>query len=208
MEKKQSWKEWLGFDSAEESSTKQAASRSDRVRISAVVAVALAAGLLVWLLIAAGGDDSDPATTAETAASKTVEVVPESGLLGALEGVGYPIYWAGSRPGVEYEVSRLEEGRTYVRYLPEGEEAESEEQFLTVGSYQQANAIESVRELGGKPGAILVQIDGGGAAYAEGVDATSAYMAFPGVEAQVEVFDPQPGKALQLIRSGTVVPVG
>jgi hypothetical protein len=208
VDKKRSWKEWLGFDSAEESSSEESGSRSDRVRISAVVAVALVAGLLVWLLIAAGGDDSDPATTAETAASKTVEVVSESDLLGALEGVGYPVYWAGSRPGVDYEVSRLEEGRTYIRYLPEGEEAESEEQFLTVGSYQQVDAIESIRELGSKPGALLVQIDGGGSAYAEGVDATSAYMAFPGVEAQVEVFDPEPGKALQLIRSGTIVPVG
>lgn len=201
MGKKRSWRDWLGSDSGEEES------RSDRVRVSAVAAVVLTMGVLVWLLVGGGGDDSDPGQAEAITPSQTVEVVPEAGLAGALRGVDYPVYWAGPRPGVEYEVSRLSDGRTYVRYLPEGERAGSEKQFLTVGSYQQADAIESIRELGGKSGAILVQIPGGGAGYAEGAGATSAYLAFPGAEVQVEVFDPRPGRALKIIRSGTVVPV-
>lgn len=177
-----------------------------RPRASAVVAVALAAGLLVWLLFIKGGDDSSsPEQTAP--AAQEVRVVPESELLSAMKGVGYPVYWAGPRVGVEYEVSRPEGGRTYVRYLPKGEKAGSERQFLTVGSYEQEDAIDSIRELGQKPGAILTKIAGGGAVYAESPQATSAYLAFPGVNTQIEVFDPEGGEALGLIRSGAIVPV-
>lgn len=181
--------------------------RPGGIRTSAVVAVALAAGLLVWLLlIKGGGSDSSTTTVEESAASKTVKVVPESGLLKAMKGVGYPVYWAGPRLGTEYEVQRVP-GRTYVRYLPEGEEAESKKPFLTVGSYEDPEALDSIRELGQKSGAILVKIAGGASAYAEGPKATSAYLAFPEVEVQVEVYDPKPGQALQLVRSGAVVPV-
>jgi hypothetical protein len=176
-------------------------------RPSAVIAVALAAGLLVWLLLIKGDDDSSSAPEATAPAAQEVKIVPESGLLAAMKGVGYPVYWAGPRVGVEYEVSRPEVGRAYVRYLPEGEKAGSERQFLTVGSYEQDDALASIRELGQKPGAILIQIAGGGAAYAEGPEATSAYLAFPSVNTQIEVFDPQGGEALRLIRSGAIVPV-
>jgi hypothetical protein len=181
---------------------------SGRIRLSAVLAVALAVGLLVWLLAIRGDDDSGSPATTTSSSSKAVEVVAESDLLGALKGVGYPVYWAGPRLGVEYEVSRPEEGRTYIRYLPKGEEAGSGRPFLTVGSYQQPDALASIRELGQKPGAVLIEVLGGGAAYAEGPEATSAYLAFPGVGTQVEVFDPKGGAALQLIRSGAIVPVG
>jgi hypothetical protein len=182
---------------------------SDRVRVTAVVAVALAVGFLVWLLLIKGdGNDGSSQATEPTTSSKQVSLVSESELLGALRGVGYPVYWAGPRLGVGYEVTRLTDGRTYVRYLPEGEEVESKTPFLTVGSYEQGNALDEIRKLGQKPGAVLVEIAGGGSAYAEGPDATSAYMAFPGVDTQVEVYDPQGGRALKLIRSGAIVPVG
>jgi hypothetical protein len=181
---------------------------SERVRVSAIVAVALAVGFLVWLLLIKGdGNDSSPNPQPATS-SKQVSLVSESELLGALRGVGYPVYWAGPRLGVGYEVTRLPEGRTYVRYLPEGEAVESKNPFLTVGSYEQANALDEIRKLGQTPGAVLVEIAGGGSAYAEGLDATSAYMAFPGVDTQIEVYDPQGGRALKLIRSGAIVPVG
>lgn len=170
------------------------------------IGLAVVGVLLLWLLLSSGEDGSGSSDT--TQAATTVQVVSESELLGAMRGAGYPVYWAGPRLGVEYEVSRPEEGRTFVRYLPKGEDAESAQPFLTVGSYRQPDALASIRELGQEPGAILVRVAGGGAGYAEGPGATSAYLAFPDVETQVEVYDPKPGKALSLIRSGAIVPIG
>jgi hypothetical protein len=192
-------------DGPRRTSAKDRKQGAERVRLTAVIAVALVAALVVWLLVEDGDSGSEPEDSAATTAA--VKVVPEGELLEALKGVGYPVYWAGPRLGVEYEVSRAEAGRTYVRYLPEGEEAGSVQPFLTVGSYQQPGALARIRELGQEPGAILVSIAGGGAAYAAGPEATNAYMAFPEVGTQVEVFDPREGRALRLIRSGAVVPV-
>jgi hypothetical protein len=207
---KQGWKEWLNFDSAEERrddpDRKPDESGSEGVRITAVIAVALAVGLLLWLLLIKGDDSgSDPETS--QGSTESTQVVSESELLGTLKGAGYAVYWAGPRTGVEYEVSRPEEGRTYLRYLPEGEEAESERPFLTVGSYREPDALASIRKLGQKPGAVLIEVAGGGAVYATGPDATNAYLAFPGVDTQIEVFDPEAGQAMRLIRSGAIVPV-
>jgi hypothetical protein len=180
---------------------------SGRARWSAVAAVALAVLFLIWLLFIQGGSGNSTTGEAEPGEGSVV-VVNEDGLLPALKGVGYPVYWAGPRLGVEYEVSRQPEARTYIRYLPQGEEAESKQPFLTVGSYEEQEPLKGIEALGRRPGAILVKIPGGGSAYAESTSATSAYMAFPGVDTQVEVFDPQGGKALRLIRSGEIVPVG
>jgi len=168
----------------------------------AIVAIVLSVVLLI-----SGCGDSGTASTETMTSSNSVAVVPESELLETMKGVGYPVYWAGPRLGVEYEVSRQED-RTFVRYLPKGEEAESARKFLTVGSYKDSKALAGIHKSGQKAGAILVKIEGGGTAYAEGTDATNAYLAFPGVNTQVEVFDPKPGEALRLIRSGAIVPVG
>lgn len=218
MPQKKGWKDWLGFDSArgddaperrDDSPNGDSERSSERVRVTAVVAVVVAVGLLAWLLFIRGGDDdSTSASNQGPAEAQQVSVVSESDLLGALKGVGYPVYWAGPRVEVEYEVSRPSSDRTFIRYLPKGEEAGTEKQFLTVGSYRQPDALSRIQELGQEPGAVLVQAAGGGSAYAEGPEATSAYLAFPGVDTQIEVFDPQGGEALQLIRSGAIVPVG
>jgi len=215
MPQKRDWKDWLGFDSARgddapgERQDGTAKSDGGRIRPTAAIAVAVAVGLLVWLLlIKGGGDDSSSEGNRDAAQPKAVSVVSESELLGALKGTGYPIYWAGPRVEVGYEVSRPSSDRTFIRYLPKGEEAGTEKPFLTVGSYRQSGALSRIQELGQEPGAVLVQAAGGGAAYAEGPDATSAYLAFPGVDTQIEVFDPKGGEALDLIRSGAIVPVG
>ncbi len=211
MPQKRDWKGWLGPDSTrnddapEERRDETAKSGGGRIRPTAVIAVTIAVGLLAWLLIKGGGDDSSSESNPPSSKPK---VVSESGLPGALRGTGYPIYWAGPRAEVEYEVSRPSPGRTYIRYLPKGEEAGTKKKFLTVGNYRQPSALGRIVALGQRPGAVLVRVGGGGAAYAEGPNTTSAYVAFPDVDTEIEVFDPKAGEALKLIRSGAIVPVG
>lgn len=215
MPQKKDWKDWLGFDSArgddapKERQDETAKDGNGRIRPTAAIAAAIAVGLLVWLLlIKGGGDDSGSKSNQPSPQTKAVSVVSESELLGALKSTGYPIYWAGPRVDVEYEVSRPAPERTFIRYLPKGEEAGTEKTFLTVGNYMQSDALAQIKKLGQEPGAVLLQVSGGGTAYAEGTDATSAYLAFPGIPTQIEVFDPEGGEALKLIRSGAIVPVG
>jgi hypothetical protein len=186
------------------------ASKPSKQARTGLIAAAAAAVILLVLLLALGGEDSSDGSSDSSSAppvSEKATLVSESDLQGTIEGVDYPVYWVGPRAGVSYEVQRPEADRTFVRYLPEGEEVESEVPFLTVGSYQKSEALQAIEELGAK-GGILIKIAGGGSAYAEGPQATSAYVAFPGVETQIEVYDPQAGAALALARSGAIVPIG
>jgi hypothetical protein len=167
-----------------------------------VIALALAAALLVWLLFIRDSGSDQTAQRAE----KTVRVVSADQLLTAFAGVGHPVYWVGKHEGVRYEVTRISDGRSYVRYLPAGAEAGSGRPFLTVGSYSVPNAYERIRRLAERPGESSFAVPGNGIALPNGNDPRSVYLAYPGVDVQIEVYDPAAGRALQLVKS--VTPIG
>src|SRR2546428_730757 len=75
------------------------------------MAVAIAIGAV--LLSGCGGGGSKHGATA-TALSRPA-------LVKLAKSVGHPVYWAGPENGVSYEVTRLKNGRIFVRYLPSGE---------------------------------------------------------------------------------------
>jgi hypothetical protein len=166
------------------------------------VVIGIAVALLVWLLFIRGDDDDDSGGgAAGPAIEKTVEVVSASALPEAVAPAGYPVYWVGPRPDVDYEVTLITDGRTFVRYLPKGEEAETETPYLTVGSYLQQDASGVLEQLSGT----TESVEGGGRALKQGED--GVYVAFPDVDVQIEVYDPQAGRALELVRSGAVAQV-
>jgi hypothetical protein len=166
------------------------------------VVIGIAVALLVWLLFIRGDDDDDSGEgAAGPAIEKTVEVVSASALPEAVAPAGYPVYWVGPQPNVDYEVTLITDGRTFVRYLPKDEDAETETPYLTVGSYVQQDPLRVLEQLGGT----TEPVDGGGRALKQGED--GVYVAFPDVDAQIEVYDPQPGRALELVRSGAVAQV-
>ena len=175
----------------------------------ATAAAVVVIALLAWLLLRGSDDSGSPRPLAEQpSAGKTLEVVSASNLLPALTGVGYPVYWVGLRPATEYEVTRFEDGRTFIRYLPAGEHAGSNRPYLTVGSYARPDAVAGLEALWKEPGGRQLRFPGGGVGFAQRPRATNVYLAFPGVGTQIEVYDPAPGIALRLARAGVVAPVG
>jgi hypothetical protein len=184
---------------------KQLAERARRVRPSAALAIAVAVGFLVWLLFIRGDDNSG---SKRAHSPNAPGVVSSSGLLKAVAGAGYPVYWVGQEPEVGYAVNRTDPGKTLITYLPAGENPATDIQYLTVGSYHQANAYKNLEKLSVKSGATGFEIAHGGLAYFERNAPTSVYVAFPGVTTQIEVYDPHKGRALQLVRSGAVSPIG
>ena len=83
-------------------------------RVAVVCAVAVAAGLGVWLAVR-NGDTSGPSK----ASGSSADVSAES-LLGLVRQLGRPVYWAGPERGVTYEFTETADRRVYVRYLPAG----------------------------------------------------------------------------------------
>jgi hypothetical protein len=122
---------------------------------------------------------------------------------------GHPIYWAGPRPGTEIELTSEPAGDVYLRYLPPGTEAgDPDPGFLTVGTYPIAAAVAALRRTAEQAGSPLERAPDGGVVLVNPSSRGSVYLAYPGTDIQIEVYDPDPEKALELIRSGAVGPVG
>ncbi len=167
------------------------------VALTGVTLVALIA------LIASGSSGSNGGGGGEA------EVLSADSLRDAVAAGPTPVYWAGERPDVEFELSRPDADRTYVRYLTGGAEAgDPRADFLTVGTYAQANPIAALRARGRQPGAVLDTAPGHATVYYDRTRPHSVYLAYPGVEVEIEVYDPNFTRALELVDSGQIVTLG
>jgi hypothetical protein len=194
-----------GRSTAASNPAKGTSVKSKRVRPTAVVAIALAAGFLVWLAFIRGGGE-DKAQTPSLKSSQGALVTADH-LIDAVAGAGFPVYWVGPEPGNRYEVSRPASGQLRVRYLPAGESPGTKTPYLSVGSYTQPDAYATLEKLAAKPGSRSFEVAHGGLAYVSR-NSESVYLAYPGVPTQIEVNDPHPGRAETLVRSGIVTPIG
>ena len=139
--------------------------RIGNLPVSAVVVIVIAVAVLVWLLFIRGDDDnSDSSKGSGANATKEVSLVSAADLPAEVSGVDNPVFWLGPKSGVNYEVTVISDGRTYVRYLPNGVEKESPDRYLTVGSYAQQNAFDVLKGLGKKQGEGTIVVPDGGIA--------------------------------------------
>jgi hypothetical protein len=183
--------------------------RLSSVRIGAVVAIALAAAFVVWLLVRGNDNSSSNATqTTTTAATGPVAATPAA--LRALSAeVGHPIYWVGPQRGSTYELTRTASGRIFIRYLPSGAKVGNRRASYTiVGTYPVSKALQVLQDLSKQPGEKSTPAPGGGLAVYSTSSPTNVYVAYPGSDVQIEVFDPSAARALRLVTSGRVAPVG
>jgi hypothetical protein len=186
--------------------------RLSSVRIGAVIALAVGAAFVVWLVVR-GNDDSSSANTTTSTAAGLKPIGPVAATVATLRALasssGQPIYWVGARPGRTYELTRTQNGSVYIRYLPAGAKIGNRSSAYTiVGSYPTPNALKVLKDLSKKPNEQSVSAPGGGMAVWSTSQPTNVYVAFPGSDTEIEVFDPSATKARRLVTTGRVVPVG
>ncbi len=176
--------------------------RFPAVRAGAVIAVAALAGFLVWLLVIREDENPTP-----KAGSQPVEL-SEDELASVADDVGHPVYWIGPQEGTELEVTQLRDDRVYVRYLDKGASAgDPRPKFFTVGSYPFKNPYKALTDVAEQLGAIVEQTPDGALVVTNENNPNSVYVASKDSEVQVEVYDPDPEKALEIAMSGAVRPV-
>ena len=176
--------------------------RHPRVRVGALVAVAALVGVVVWLLVSSRG------STSKKGVQTTVVAVSPGGLRTLAKAVGQPIYWLGTQANMTYELSRTSNGRVYIRYLPAGVKVGDRRPFLTVGTYSVRNAYGIVDTGSRQPGSVRITVTGGGVGVYRPSGPTNVYVAYPGSDSQIEVYDPTPGLARRLVERGQLVAVG
>jgi hypothetical protein len=182
--------------------------RQPRVRLGAVVALAAAAGIIAWVAIGSGdggNSSSAPATKGPVAAGHTAVGLSASGLRTLAGKVKQQIYWDGTKPGYLYELTRLNDGRIYVRYLPPGVKVgDKRAKFLIIATYPFPGAFSALQKVSDGE---AVKVPGGGIALVHQSYPKSVHLAFPGVDYQIEVYDPSPKRSLEVATSGKVRPV-
>jgi len=179
-------------------------------RIGAVLAVALAAAFVVWLLVRHTDKEPSAAGTTTAQTTKRVGSVVVAATLPSLKTLAthtsHPIYWAGPRAGTTYELTESGDGRVYIRYLPQGTKLGTRSAYMLVATYPVADGYKAVQDAAKRPGATSFHV-GKGLAVASSDIRTNVYLSFPGARYQVEVFDPRPGRARALVKSGALKPV-
>jgi hypothetical protein len=177
------------------------------LRLGAIVALALVAGVLSWLLLDPTDVGDSSVATGDVATG--VPALKSANELRQLAGeVGHPVYWAGEQPGFRYEVTRTVDGRIYVRYLPpEASAGDPRLDFTFIATYPQSDALGTVRAATRKRGGHRIALQGGGLAVVNSRLPRVLYAAFPGSDYLVEVFDTSAKRARSLVTSGQVSPI-
>jgi hypothetical protein len=181
--------------------------RHPQVRLAAIVVVAALVALVVWLLVRGGGDNGG-GTTGATGPS----IGPVAATQGRLRSLsideGHPIYWIGPAGNTTYELTRTANGRIFVRYLPKGTSVgTTQADYTIVGTYPVPNATSVLKGLAKKSGERQLSVPGGGIAVYSTSQPTNVYVAYPGSNLQIEVFDPSAERARNIVTSGQVVAV-
>ena len=180
----------------------QPITRRPLYRVGAVVAVAVLIALAVWLVVQWRSGSTPTASAPARAGAAAVTEASLSALARSS-----PIYWAGPRPGMTYELTRRANGRVFVRYLPHGVPVGAAEPYLTIGTYPLADAFTITRTLAERKGAVRVDVPRGGIGFYDTTSPKNVYVAFPRTGHQIEVYDPAPGEARRLVVSGQIAPV-
>jgi hypothetical protein len=179
--------------------------RWSAVIVAAVIAIALIVGAVYAVKAFTSRDD--PAASAPTVPANPGPIImTKDQLLVVAATSGHSIYWAGPRGLTTYEVTIVNRD-IYVRYLPAGVAAGSSTPYLTVGTYEKADAYAGLVSAAAISGAKSERLAGGALVVVPAGKPTSAYFAFQGANLLMEVFDPVPGAALKLVTSGAVQPI-
>jgi hypothetical protein len=188
------------------------------IRAGAIVAVALAAAFVTWLVVRDDGSKSSTATTV-TAPASTTPATTQPTATSQPKAVTEPqlrslaadrtVYWAGpAKDGQTLTFTEGANGTTYVRYLPAGvTTADPIPPSLVVATYPMKAAYAAVKRSGKADGSVTTPLDGGGLSVYATARPTNVYFSYPKSPVQVEVYDPSAGRALELVTSGTVAPI-
>lgn len=167
----------------------------------AAVAVVIVA-VIVWL-VADDGDGTGAPPAADVPTARPV-AISEDALRTLAEEVG-PLYWAGPQAGAIYELTRAAGGQTYIRYLrSESELGDVRPRFLSVATYPQRGAYAALRAAARRKGSVSRRTPTGALVIYDRARPTNVYFASPEIPVQVEVYDPEPGRARSLVLDGRV----
>jgi hypothetical protein len=170
-----------------------------------IVGLAVLAGVIAWFATSSNREGGNPILGT---ASGDPKMLKSDEVASVPEDLGHTVFWAGQRPGSNIELSHDAMGNTHVRYLTDGAEpGDPNPAFLDVGTYPFENGYAVIAAMSGEDGRKSVKV-GDAVGFYDPSKPTNVYLGFPDrPDFQVEVFHPEPDSALDVVRSGDIVPM-
>jgi hypothetical protein len=185
---------------------------------AAIVIAAVVVGVVIGASLERTHSSSNRTSTQAAPSARPTTPTPNTGIVtrataqtlsGLSKALGRPVYWSGPRPSSTYELTLASNAqRVYVRYLPPGVPLGSPRpDYLSIGTYSIRGAAAALRARAKQPGGVSLKLPHGAVGFYSTARPTSVYMAFPGTNEQIEVYDPSAEVALRTAESGIVRPV-
>ncbi len=206
--------QFIEFDKAKEKSKGSQQLEKIKAKLKSIepkiwVSVLVTAMVTALLVFGAISLFSNGSSTSSTQSSEGQLALSEDELKSVVANLNSVVYWVGPLDNAKYTLDVTDAGAAFVRYLPNGEGAnDTAKNYLIVATYRVNAAYDAVKTAGNEQDGIGLMTSDGAAVYYNKNAATNVYMAYPGQDLQIEVFDPSPGKALQLVNTtGLVKPI-
>ena len=171
-----------------------APARTIRFRTAALITIAVAAGLVLWLALRNTGSGGGKAVSA-------------ADLQKLATSVGHPVFWLGQVDGDTNELTRRSDGSIIVRYLPPGVGVGAQGQYWSIATYPFPSAYSGIQRALRAGGATRIKLAHGGLAEYLNTNPNNVHAAYPGYAYQVEVFAPG-GQAVALVQAGRLTSFG
>lgn len=119
-----------------------------------------------------------------------------------------PVYWAGPKDGVNYELTQADSGAVFVRYVPENQKVGSATEDLTVATYPQTDGYGMLEQSAEAENMGSQTTQTGALVVVNSDTPLSTYFSFPDAAFQVEVFSPNDGESQELVLAGSIELLG
>jgi hypothetical protein len=167
-----------------------------RIRAGALLALAVAVGLILWLALR----DTGSGSSTKAVSAHQIRILAAS--------VGHPIFWVGPRKRYTYELDQKSNGSIYIRYLPPGAEVGTKTPYMTIATYPFAGAFAAIQKVSRERGSTPITLTHNGLGEVSRKFPQSVHAAYPGIDYEVEIYHPTPGKAAAIVRAGRLAAFG
>ena len=177
------------------------------VIVAIAVAVVAVVAIVSFKLSGSSKHSSSPAVVTPAKDSTQVNLSADS-LKTAVKALGKQVFWAGDEAGDTYVLQTFANGQATVRYVPKGSDPVAPGAvYRLMGSYPIKGAFDVTKSAANGADTVLVTNADGAIVLYNKNKMKNAYIAFPNVDVQIEIFDPTPGKALELATSGAITSI-
>ena len=166
--------------------------------IALIASVALVSGLISFGLAQQFKTSVGENTTLAAKTSGGV-CLSEKELIKLVTAQKLTAYWAGPVSGATYSINALQSGQVFIRYVQKGQKCDSQNRdFRVIATYAENGAFDSTKAAGSQANGVSLANQDGSIVYFSKDSPTNVYLAFPSIDYQIEIYDPDPKVAVSL----------